>query len=454
VTSVGGWCERRSKRVKRHACYVPWVRDPHVVIVGAGFAGLRAARRLQRSGVRLTLVDRRNHHLFQPLLYQVATAVLNPSDIAAPIRGIVRGRNVTVLLGDATGVDLERRRILLGADAIGYDYLVIATGATHSYFGQEKWAEHAPGLKTIEDAVEMRRRILLAFEAAEREPDPVLRTAWLTFVVVGGGPTGVELAGALAEIARLSLAHDFRNFDPRQARVVLVEAAPRVLTAYPEKLSARARRALERRGVDVRTDTLVTEVNERGVRAGDAWIEARTVLWGAGVAASPLARCLGVALDRAGRVPVTPELSVPGHPEVYVVGDLAAFSQDGALVPGIAPAALQQGAHAAHNILRATRGLAPEPFRYWDRGAFAVIGRGDAVGNALGLQMSGLPAWAAWLIIHIFFLIGFRNRIAVLFNWAWSFFTLRRNRQLITGEDVAELPPLAREPTRPGVAEP
>jgi len=415
---------------------------PHVVIVGAGFAGLKAARQLSSAGVRLTLVDRRNHHVFQPLLYQVATAVLNPSDIAAPIRRVVRGRNVTVLLGEVTAVDLARRQIRLGADVIAYDHLVIATGATHSYFGRDEWTPHAPGLKTLEDALEMRKRILFAFEAAEREPDAGQRQAWLTFVVVGGGPTGVELAGALAEISRLSLAHDFHNFDPRQARVILVEAASRVLTAYPEKLSARARRALERRGVDVRIDTRVTEVNEAGVRAGNAWIEARTVLWGAGVAASPLARTLGVPLDRAGRVEVTPELQVPGYPDVYVVGDLAAFVQDGEVVPGVAPAALQQGAHAARNILRTQQGLAPEPFRYWDRGAFAVIGRGDAVGNALRLELSGILAWAAWLTIHIFFLIGFRNRIAVLMNWAWSFFTLKRNCQLITGEDVAKLPAL------------
>jgi NADH dehydrogenase len=290
----------------------------------------------------------------------------------------------------------------------------------------------------------MRKRILFAYEAAERESDPERRKEWLTFIVVGGGPTGVELAGALAEISRVSLAHDFHNFDPRQAKVVLVEGLSRLLTAYPEKLSVKARRSLERIGVVVKTDTRVTEVTENGVRAGDEWIGSRTVLWGAGVAASPLARSLGVPLDRAGRVPVTPELQVPGHPEAYVVGDLATLVQDGVAIPGVAPAAMQQGTHAGRNIVRAARGLAPTPFRYWDRGSFAVIGRGAAVGDAFALQMSGAIAWVAWLTIHIFFLIGFRNRIAVLMNWAYSFFTLRRNAQLITGEDVEKLPTLGK----------
>jgi NADH dehydrogenase len=424
---------------------------PHVVIIGGGFAGLKAARLLAKKGLSVTLVDRRNHHVFQPLLYQVATAVLNPSDIAAPIRRIVRGKNVTVLLGEVTGVDLDAKKVRLGSDEIRYDYVVIATGSTHSYFGHDDWAKHAPGLKTIEDALEMRKRILIAFEAAEREPDPEKRKEWLTFVVVGGGPTGVELAGALAEISRISLAHDFHNFDPRATRMVLVEGLPRLLTAYPDDLSAQARRSLERLGVEVRTDTRVTEVRENGVQAGAHWIGARTVLWGAGVAASPLARTLGAPLDRAGRVQVTPELQVPGHPEAYVVGDLASVEEDGVLVPGVAPAAMQQGTHAGKNILRMTRGEAPLPFRYWDRGSFAVIGRAAAVGNALSLKMSGFFAWVAWLVIHIFFLVGFRNRIVVLFNWAYSFFTLRRNAQLITGEDVETLPHLvSAEPRQSG----
>lgn len=419
-------------------------RKPHVVIIGGGFAGLKAARLLGKAGLQVTLIDRRNHHVFQPLLYQVATAVLNPSDIAAPIRRIVRGKNVTVLLGEVTAVDLAEKKVRLGADEIAYDYVIVATGSTHSYFGHDDWARHAPGLKSIEDALEIRRRVLFAYEAAEREPDPERRREWLTFVVVGGGPTGVELAGALAEISRVSLAHDFHNFDPRQAKIILVEGLPRLLTAYPEKLSIKAKRSLERLGVDVRTSTMVTEVQETGVRAGPEWIGSRTVLWGAGVAASPLARSLGVPLDRAGRVAVTPELSVPGHAEAYVVGDLATLVQDGVAIPGVAPAAMQQGTHAGKNIIRASRGLSPIPFRYWDRGSFAVIGRGAAVGDAFSLRMSGVLAWLAWLTIHIFFLIGFRNRIAVLFNWAYSFFTLRRNAQLITGEDVDKLPMLGK----------
>jgi NADH:ubiquinone reductase (H+-translocating) len=420
-------------------------RSPHVVIVGGGFAGLKAARLLTAARFRVTLIDRRNHHVFQPLLYQVATAVLNPSDIAAPIRRIVRGKHVTVLLGEVTAIDLEHKMVRLDGGEIAYDYVVVATGSTHSYFGHEQWARHAPGLKTIEDALEIRKRILFAYEAAEREGDPARRSEWLTFIVVGGGPTGVELAGALAEISRVSLAHDYHNFDPRQAKVILVEGLSRLLTAYPEELSARAKRSLERLGVDVRINTLVTEVQENGVRAGQEWIGTRTVLWGAGVAASPLARSLGVALDRAGRVPVTPALHVAGHPDAYVVGDLATLVQDGQPIPGVAPAAMQQGTHAGKNIVRAARGLPLLPFRYWDRGSFAVIGRGAAVGEALSLKMSGFIAWVAWLTIHIFFLIGFRNRIAVMLNWAYSFFTLRRNAQLITGEDVCKLPSLGKD---------
>jgi len=413
------------------------------VIVGAGFAGLRAALRLKKAAVDITLIDRRNHHLFQPLLYQVATAVLNPSDIAAPIRRIVRGKNVTVLLGDVVGVDLATKTVRLEHGALVYDFLVIATGAAHSYFGHGQWAEHAPGLKSIEDALEIRKRILFAFEAAERETDAALRKQWLTFVVVGGGPTGVELAGALAEIARKSLAYDFHHFDPTQARIVLVEGQERVLATYPEDLSEKASRSLRKLGVDVRVSTMVTDVRVDGVQAGSEWIGSRTVLWGAGVAASPLARTLGVPLDRVGRVRVTPELTVPGHDEVFVIGDLAALETDGRGVPGVAPAAMQEGDHAGRNILRTLRGEPMRPFRYWDRGIFAVIGRGSAVGIALErFKMSGFLAWMAWLTIHIFFLIGFRNRMAVLFNWAYAFFTLRRNAQLITGEDTKLLPSL------------
>jgi NADH dehydrogenase len=422
---------------------------PRVVILGAGFAGLTVARKLTHAPVRVTIIDRRNHHLFQPLLYQVATAVLNPSDIAAPIRRIVRSRNTTVLLGEATAVDMAKRTVQLGGDSLSYDYLVVATGSAHSYFGHDDWAANAPGLKSIEDALEMRRRILFAFEAAEREPDPGKRSHWLTFIVVGGGPTGVELAGALGEIARVSLANDFRHFDPTAAKIILLEGLPRLLTAYPEDLSARAARSLERLGVDVRTNTMVTEVRPDGVVAGGAFIPARTILWGAGVAASRLARTLGVELDRAGRVRVTPSLTVPGHPEVYVLGDLAVIESDGKQVPGIASAAIQEGHHAAKNIARAIRGQTLLPFHYWDRGMFAVIGRGHAVGILFKKgKVSGFFAWLSWLVIHIYFLIGFRNRLAVLFNWAYSFFSLRRNAQLITGEDLRMLPRL----TRDGVA--
>jgi NADH dehydrogenase len=421
---------------------------PRVVILGAGFAGLTAARRLERAPVRVTVIDRRNHHLFQPLLYQVAAAALNPSDIAAPIRGILRGKNTTVLLGEASSVDAERKRVLLLGGEVPYDYLIIATGSTHSYFGHDAWSRYAPGLKSIEDALEIRRRVLFAFEAAEREPLAERRTQWLTFVVVGGGPTGVELAGALAEISRLSLARDFRHFDPRQAKIILLEGLPRLLATYPASLSERARRSLETLGAEVRTNTFVTEVREDGVVAGGAFIPARTVLWGAGVAASPLPRTLDVPLDKVGRVLVTPELTVPGYDEVFVIGDLAAIEENGKLVPGIAPAAMQEGRLAAENIIRSVLGQRLVAFKYLDRGTFAVIGRGAAVGVLFGkAKISGFPAWIAWLIIHIYFLIGFRNRIAVLFSWGYSFFTLRRNAQLITGGDNKLLPDLGHERT-------
>jgi NADH dehydrogenase len=420
---------------------------PQVVVLGGGFGGLNAALKLRKAAVRLTLIDRRNHHLFQPLLYQVATAVLNPSDIAAPIRRVVHGEHVTVILGEATSVDLENKVVHLLDGEVPYHYLVVATGSTHSYFGHDEWADLAPGLKSIEDALQIRARVLFAFEAAERESDPELQKEWLTFVVVGGGPTGVELAGALAEIARRALTHNFQNFDPASAKVVLVEGGPHLLGAYPQSLSEKARRSLQRLGVEVRTGTVVTEVQRDGVRAGADWIAARTVLWGAGVSASPLARTLGVPLDRAGRVRVTPQLTVPGHDDVFIVGDLAALEQDGKLIPGVAPAAMQEGKHAAKNILRSLKGQPLLPFRYWDRGIFSVIGRGSAVGIAFEkLKVTGFVAWIAWLVIHIFFLIGFRNRLAVLFNWAWSFFTLRRNAQLITGEDVKRLPEVSYAP--------
>ncbi|HKQ68512.1 MAG TPA: NAD(P)/FAD-dependent oxidoreductase [Polyangiaceae bacterium] len=418
---------------------------PRVVILGGGFGGLHAARKLQGSAAMVTLIDRRNHHLFQPLLYQVATAALNPSDIAAPIRRIVKSPNITVLLDQAEAVDLAGKKVRLLRDELAYDYLVIATGSTHSYFGHDDWEKHAPGLKSIEDAIEIRGRVLMAFEAAEREPDPERRKAWLTFVVIGGGATGVELAGALCDIARASLAKEYKSFQATDTRVVLVEGAARVLGAFPETLSDHARRSLERIGVEVRTKTIVTDVTAEGVRAGPDWINARTVLWGAGVAASPLAKTLGVPLDRVGRVLVTPSLTIPGHDEVFVIGDLASLEYRGKPLPGIAPAAMQAGTHAGVSILRQMRGQPLTPFAYWDRGMFAVIGRGAAIGIMFEKwKVSGLLAWLAWLGIHIAFLIGFRNRLVVLFNWAYSFFTLRINAQLITGEDLATLPPLER----------
>jgi NADH dehydrogenase len=412
---------------------------PHVVILGAGFAGLQAAKALRDEPVNVTVIDRHNYHLFQPLLYQVATAALEPADIAGPIRQIVHAPNIEVLLGDVVAVDPARKCVQLSDREITYDHLIVATGSTHTYFGHDDWAEHAPGLKTLEDAVEIRRRVISAFEAAERCTDALTQREWLTFVVVGAGPTGVELAGALAEISHQARAQDFQHVAPRRARVMLVEGGARVLSAYSEPLSARARHALEKLGVEVRTGRMLTDVRERCVSVGDETIPTRTVLWAAGVAASPVARSLGVELDRVGRVRVTPELSVPGYPEVYVIGDLAAFEQNGKQLPGLAPVAMAQGKHVAHNILRAQRREAQQPFRYWDRGAFAVIGRGAAVGVAFQrFQLSGYFAWLAWLAIHLTFLIGFRNRIAVLFNWAYVYFTKRRHAQILIGRTPSD----------------
>ncbi len=407
---------------------------PHVVIVGAGFGGLYAARALRRAPVDVTVIDRRNHHLFQPLLYQVATAALNPSDIAAPIRKILRWqKNTTVLLADATQVDVERKKVGLTDGEMGYDYLILATGVTDSYFGHEDWAPCAPGLKSIEDALEIRRRVLVAYEAAERTEDPERRSTWLQFVIVGAGPTGVELAGALAEISRRALARDFRNIDPTQARILLLEGLDRVLPTFPPQLSEKARRQLERLGVEVRVQKKVTGVDEEGVSLDDERIEAKTVLWAAGVAASPIAQSLGVPLDRAGRVQVMPDLTIPGRSDVFVIGDLAAFEQDGQLVPGVAPAAIQEARHAAGNITRAVKGKLYVPFRYRDKGMLAVIGRAAAVANLRHLKLSGFIAWLTWVIVHLYLLIGFRNRIIVMFEWAWAYFTYERGARLITG---------------------
>lgn len=418
----------------------------HVVIIGGGFGGLSAARRLARGPVRVTLIDRQNHHLFQPLLYQVATAALSPGDIAAPIRHVLRRqRNTEVLLADVRAIRPSERVVVLDRGELRYDRLVLATGATHSYFGHPEWARVAPGLKTVEDALEIRRRLLGAFEMAERERDAEGRRPWLTFVVVGAGPTGVELAGALSEIARRTLARDFRRFSPASARILLLEAGPRVLPAYPPELSEKARQQLVALGVEVRTGAEVTAIDREGVVASGERIPSRTVLWGAGVAASPVARSLGVALDRSGRVPVAPDLSVPGHPEILVAGDLAAVVQDGEPVPGVAPAAIQMGEAAAANVLRDARGEPRRPFRYRDKGLLATIGRASAVARIGRLRFGGALAWLLWLFVHVLYLVGFRNRVAVVLGWAWAYATFGRPVRLITG-------PL--EPTLPEVAVP
>ena len=407
---------------------------PHVVIVGGGFGGLYCARALRRADARVTLIDRRNHHLFQPLLYQVATAALNPSDIAYPLRSVLRRQaNATVFLAEAARVDVPAKKLLLEDGELPYDLLVLATGATHSYFGKDAWAAHAPGLKTLEDALEIRRRVLLAFEKAEREDDEAERRAHMTFVVVGAGPTGVELAGALAEIARHTLKRDFRRIDPRQARVILVEGAPRVLPPYPETLSERAKEQLARLGVDVRLGALVTDIDASGVTLGPERIPARTILWAAGVRASSLGDSLDAPRDRAGRIQVTPELTLPGRSDVFVIGDLASLRQDDKPVPGVAPAAIQMGRHTAANILRSLRGEPLLPFRYKDKGLLATIGRGAAVAALGQLRVSGWIAWWLWLGVHILFLIGFRNRFLVMFGWAYAYLTWRRGARLITG---------------------
>ncbi|MDQ3698344.1 MAG: NAD(P)/FAD-dependent oxidoreductase [Gemmatimonadota bacterium] len=408
---------------------------PHVVILGGGFAGLYAARALRTAAVNVTVLDRTNHHLFQPLLYQVATATLAPSDVTAPIRWILRHqRNTTVLLAEAQAIDPQRRRVLLddGRD-IAYDFLIVATGARHSYFGHDEWEPFAPGLKSIDDALEIRQRFLMAFEQAERSDDPAAQEALLTFVIVGGGPTGVELAGILPDVARRAMREDFRRIDTTRARVILLEAGPRVLPAFPQELSERARRDLTALGVEVRTGTVVTGVDADGVMAGDARIPARTVFWAAGNAASPLARSLGAPLDRAGRVLVEADLSVAGHPELFVVGDLAALMQDGKLIPAVAPAAMQEGKKAAKNIRRTLEGAPRKPFRYLDKGNLATVGRSRAVAQFGRVCFAGFVAWWLWLFIHIMYLVGFRNRLSVLLQWAYAYFTYQRGVRLITG---------------------
>jgi NADH dehydrogenase len=411
---------------------------PRIVVVGAGFGGLTAAQALGRANAEVVVIDRHNYHLFQPLLYQVATAALSPADIAEPVRGILsRQGNAEVVLGCIIGIDKERSAVLLeGGRRIGYDFLIVATGARHAYFGRDEWERFAPGLKRIEDATKIRREILLAFERAETESDTAERQRLLTFVVIGGGPTGVELAGALAELAKKALARDFRHIDPRMSRIVLVEAGPRLLPAFPQNLSDKARHALEHLGVEVRLASAVTQCDEGGVVAGGERIEARTILWAAGVSASPAAKWLEGPRDPAGRVMVAPDLSLPGHPDIFVVGDTAHVeTPGGGLVPGIAPAAKQEGKYVAKVIRACLAGQPrPAPFRYRHLGNLATVGRKAAVIDFGWLRLSGFVAWLLWGMAHIYFLIGFRNRIAVTLDWLWAYFTYKRGSRLITDQ--------------------
>jgi NADH dehydrogenase len=410
--------------------------NPRVVIVGAGFGGLLAARTLAGSPVKITLIDRQNFHTFQPLLYQVATAGLSPGEIAAPIRWILRSRrNVEVLMSEVQDFDLARRVVKLPDGEISYDYLIVASGASHAYFGHDDWEPLAPGLKTIEDALEIRRRVLLAFELAERQANSDKEQVQLNFVVVGGGPTGVELAGTLSEIARRALTNEFRDIDPRKTRIVLLEGGPRILPAYPEDLSRSAEEQLKRLGVEVHTSAMVTNVTPAAVHMGETQLAAAVIIWAAGVAASPLGKKLGAPVDRAGRVAVNPDLSLPGHPEVFVIGDLATLKDgNGKLLPGVAPVAMQEGKATAHNIARDLRGEPRKNFHYLNKGNLATIGRAAAVAEFGKIHISGFVAWLAWLFVHIFFLIGFRNRIIVMVQWAWSYFTYERGARLITGD--------------------
>jgi len=409
------------------------------VIIGGGFAGLSAARKFKKAPVDVTLFDRTNHHLFQPLLYQVATAVLAPSDITVPIRFLLRKqKDTTVLMGHVQEIDPGRRVVYVDEERreVAYDFLILAAGARHSYFGHDEWEEYAPGLKSIEDAMEIRRRFLLAFEEAEKTDDPEERDAYQTFVIVGGGPTGVELAGILPATARYAMREDFRRIDTAKTRVILLEGGKRVLPTFHESLSARAERDLEELGVEVRTNSVVTRIEEDAVYVGEERIPTRTVFWGAGNAASPLARSLGAPLDRSGRVQVERDLSVPGHPEVFVVGDLASFTQDGKPVPGVAPAANQEGACAARNVLRTLRGEPREEFHYTDKGDLATIGRHKAVGSFRRdrVRIAGRTAWWLWLLVHIMYLVGFRNRVTVFIQWAYAYLTYQRGVRLITGQ--------------------
>ena len=418
---------------------------PHVVIIGAGFGGLEAAKKLACKDVRVTVIDRTNYHLFQPLLYQVATAALSPADIAAPIRGILsKCGNIDVILAEVESVDTEAKKVKTVDLQIDYDYLILATGARHSYFGHSEWEKLAPGLKSLEDAVELRRRILMAFEYAEKTADEAARKAAMTFVIIGGGPTGVELAGAIAEISRHTLARDFRHINPSEARVILLEGDPRLLAAFPPDLSESARKQLTDLGVEVRTGTRATNLTEAGVQIGDEFIPCRVKIWAAGNNASFVGKTLGAPADRVGRVIVSDDLTIPRHPEVQVIGDLASFShQTGEPLPGISPVAMQQGRHAARNVLAMIKGRKPQRFHYWDKGTMATIGRNKAVADLKFMHLSGLPAWLAWLFVHIIFLVGFRNRLLVLIQWAWAYLTFDKGARLITRNFQSEQRPPA-----------
>jgi NADH dehydrogenase len=421
---------------------------PRVVIVGGGFGGLEATKVLECEEVRVTLIDRTNYHLFQPLLYQVATAALSPADIAAPLRGVLSEcRNVEVILAEVDSVDANARCVKARDVSVDYDYLILATGSRHSYFGHDEYEKLAPGLKSLEDAVEIRRRILMAFEFAEKTRDESAKKAALTFVIVGGGPTGVEMAGAIAEISRYTLAKDFRHIDPSHARVIVVEHSECVLAAFPTVLRESAMKQLSDLGVEVRTGARATDLSDDGLRVGDEFIPCRVKIWAAGNTASFVGKSLGVPVDKVGRVMINADLTIPGHPEVQVIGDLANFSYDGEPLPGVSPVAMQQGRHAARNILAMIDGRKAQRFHYWDKGNMATIGRNKAVADlhifGKSVRLSGLPAWMVWLFVHVLFLVGFRNRVAVLFQWAWAYFTFNKGARLITRNFQAEQRPPA-----------
>jgi NADH dehydrogenase len=420
--------------------------QPHIIVVGGGFGGLNVVKALQDAPVQITLVDRHNYHLFRPLLYQVAMAGLSPADIASPLRVIFkRNKNVRTILADVTDIDTEQRQVILATgEQLAYDKLVVATGAVYDYFGNDAWGKYAPSLETVESALEIRRRVLAAYEAAELDPDPIQRQAWMTFVIIGGGPTGVELAGAIGEMANRTLHENFRNIDPANTKILLVEALDRLLVSFPTDLSDKARQALEKLGVTVRTNTKVTEIADTHitVQTGDRieQIPCHTIMWAAGVKANALGQVLhqraGVDIDRKGRIKVLPNLTLPNHPEIFAIGDITYFEQDGKPLAGLAPVAIQQGQHAAKQILRQLNGQPIQPFRYWDKGIMATIGRAAAVADIKHIHLSGYIAWLAWLFIHIIQLIGFRNRLSVLSQWVWNYFTYSRSVRLIVGRNA------------------